>query len=932
MAEGDVGGSVEVGTAYVAVIPGAKGFAKTLKQEIEREFQTADLGSLVERAFGNTTIKVPVKPEFDRNAFGRSGDVAAIGKSLSGLVPDNLTGKVQQLTSSLQGAAGSSALLGGQLAGAFQAATGPAGVAVGASLALAGAIAAAASAAVFAVPAMTALAGAVASIPGALSGAGAALATLSLGFKGIGAAFKKTGGGGGGGGGGVGVDLAAQARQVAQATRGVEAAQRSLVRAQRDVVDAQRAVNRAIADEIERRSDLNRAVRGAALDQADAALRVDEALRELNQAREAGNIPDIRRAELAYQQALLQVENTADAAGDLKKEQAAAAKAGVRGSDQVQDALRQQQDAMDSLRSATDAVTSAQEALNAAKNPPKTGGGGGGGGGGVGDLVKLAPEAQKFVNAVKALAPAFDRLRLNVQNRLFKDLDDTITNLGRAWLPQLNITLGSYADTFNRFFRDLGANVAKPKFIDDIAAGAEGARKGLEAVGKAISGPLVEAFGALSAASAPFLEALGEEIAKVVEKFSAWVLAGEKSGALQEFFANATKAMRDIFDMGGAVASIVGSLIEIIVGKKIGTTKKSPLEQFRDGLEKVSVWLDDPQNQQSVREFFGEIQDALVRVDSWVDKIGAWITRFQELKASLFGTGEASSAGTAIGEALVAGILTGVIEGFKTTWGIIAAVLWRGPDSLIGRIRSGLGIASPSRLTTAMGRELVNGLIQGIGDRFRALSDRVAQIPGRVRAGVGNALSILRAHGQNVVIGLANGILSQYNSLQRWTGQLRGAITNALGNAGNYLVNAGRNVVYGLWNGIASLGSWLRRQVSAFVAANVPAPIRSALGIASPSKVAAELGRRVPEGLAIGIASGNKLVESAANSMADAALPSIAPTLVANPSRGVSTAAASAGLELSWRAGSTGDPLLDGLRSLINVRYRGDVNAALGSR
>lgn len=921
---------------YVSVIPGAKGFARTLKQEIEREFQTADIGRLVEQAFGNRTIKVPVKPDFDRSAFGRNGDVAAVGKSLSAMVPDNLLGKVQQLTSSLQGAAGSSALLGGQLAGAFQAASGPAGVAISAALSLAGAIGAAAGAAVFAVPAMTALAGAVASIPGALTGAGAALATLSLGFKGIAAAFKpKSGGGGGGGGGGAGVDLAAQARQVAQATRGVEAAQRSLVRAQRDVVDAQKAVNRAIADEIERREDLNRAVRGAALDQADAALRVDEALRELNIAREAGDIPTIRRAELAYEQAKLQVENTADAAGDLKKEQADAAKTGVKGSDQVQDALRRQQDAMDSLKSATDAVKSAQEQLNAARNPPKSGGGGGGGGG-VGDLVKLAPEAQKFVNAIKALAPAFDDLRLNVQNRLFKDLDDTITNLGRAWLPQLHITLGAYADTFNGFFRDLGKNLAKPKFIDDIATGAEGARKGLEAIGKAISGPLVEAFGTLSAASAPFLQALGEEIGKVVTKFSQWVAAGEKSGALQEFFKNAAQAMRDIFDIGGTVASIIGSLIEIIVGKKIGSKAKSPLQEFRDGLEKVSVWLKDPANQQAVRDFFGDLQDSLIQVGTAVQKIDGWITEFKRLKTALFGPGdegESSSAGQIIGEALVTGIIIGMKEALKAHLEFfIPAGLWKGPTSLIGRIKSGLGIASPSKLTTTMGAELINGLIKGMGDKFAALFAKAAQLPGRIRAGIGTATSILLQKGRDVVAGLGSGIGERFTALYNKVAGLRSRITGPLSDAGSLLYNSGRNVVIGLWNGIASLGGWLWDRVSSFVRNNVSNAVKGALGIASPSKVAADLGRRVPEGLAIGITSGNNLVESAARGMAEAALPSIAPGLVANPARGLSTAAPAGGIELSWRSGSTGDQLLDGLRTMIAARYNGDPAAALGSR
>lgn len=948
--------SVEIGTAYVSVIPGAKGFAKTLRQEIEREFATADLGDLVTRAFGNRPVAVPVRVDTAALAAQVSTVAAEVSRrakieldvdvdggrglgSLAGKLPtaalSALVDRANDLRSAVEGVAGSAVRMGGNLSGALTSAAGPAGLAAGALILVSAQFTALAAAAVFAIPAITAVSAALASIPTGITGAGAALATLGLGFKGISEAFKPKSGGGGGGGGAV--DLAAQARQVAQATRGVEAAQRGLVRAQRDVVAAQRAVNEAIAGEIERRQDLSRELRSARLDQADAALGVDEALRSLNFARESGDIPAIRRAQLEFEQAQARVEDTADATDDLQKEQTKAAKTSIRDSDAVRAAMERQQAAVEGIASATDQLASAQESLAAAKNPFKAGGGGGGGG--YGEVVKLAPAAQRFVDAVKALKPAFEDLRLNVQQRLFVGLDKTVTNLGRAWIPQLKITLGNYADTFNGFFKDLGANLAEPKFIKDLATGAEGFRAGLAAIGKSISGKLVPAFGALSAKAAPFVQLLGEKIAGIVTKFSDWVLAGEKSGALQEFFTNASEAVTDIAAVGKQAFRIIGNIIEIIVGKQLGTSTQTPIQQFRDGLEGLADYLDDPKNQQKIRDFLTSVQDAVASVGRGVQAVGDIITTAQgwynKIKpvtdqiANVFG-GYTADGTRPLGEALWEGIVEGFQEAAAATGNAIAETLWRGPNSLIGRIRSGLGIASPSRLTTIMGWQLIDGLIKGIGDRFAALAARVRQIPGRIQAGIGNAAAILLQRGRDVVSGLTKGIGERFQSLQSRASSIRSRISNAVGNTGNLLYNAGRNVVIGLWNGIASLGGWLASRVRSFVSAYVPGPIQNALGINSPSKVAAELGRAVPQGLAVGIESGSGLVESAARSMADAALPSLGPALVGNPARGLATAAEPGRLRIEWVGGD--GPIIDAFRHSIKISYNGDPVAALSSR
>jgi hypothetical protein len=979
-------------------------------------------------------VKQTVKVEAKVDAKVDKKDVAGLGSALKSLPTSGvglLKTAFESLSQSMAESSNTAIRMGGNLIGAVSGAAGPVGTVVSGLIGLASAMGIATAAATFAAPAMSALAGALAALPGILAGVGAGFGTLSLGFKGISDAFKPKAGGGGGGGG---EDAASRARRIAGAERGVEAARRGIAaatrglqsanrgleqaergvadaqarvsEAQRRALQAQQAVNRARKEAKEDIEDLNRSLSGAKLSEEDATLRVTEALRELNKAKESGVLPDIQRADLEYRQAQQALEEAKDATEDLGEAAKDANDLGVEGSDKVQDALQDQVDANnavkdairgvadaqvavieaqngvlsanDALKSSYDGLASAQDSLAEAQKKAAAAGGGGA----LAEVVKLAPAAQRFVDAIKALKPAFESLRLDVQQRLFAGLDKTVTRLGEAWIPALRITLGSYADTFNGFFKNLGASLTAPKFITDLQLGAEAGRKAFFAIGDAVTSKLVPAFGALSSAAAPFIETLGREIADIVTEFSEWVLQGEKTDALKDFFATASESMHDLFTTGKLVGKIIGNLFQIITGGD-QETGKSSIDSFNDGLTQLNDYLSDPTNQQSIRDFFGSLKDGLADVAKYIQAFKDFVDKFRDIKKALFGddSGTASSAGASIGKALVAGIATGVKIGFETTWGIIAGFFWSGPDSLLGRIKSGLGIASPSTLTTAMGVDLIRGLINGIGNTVAALLAKAATLPGIIRKGIGDAAKILAAQGRNVVVGLINGVAAQYGALRtrvlglrttilnvfstagtflvnagrntvaglangisalygalrtRALG-LRATITNALAGAGTWLVNAGRNAVIGLLNGIASLGGWLYNNVVAFVKNNVQNALSQALQLGSPSKLTFGMGAFTGQGLALGLESEESRVARAAAAIAAAALPQVGAAgldLFGNADAAITRSLQVAGantLQASWAPGATGDPILDAFKKVIKFSHSGNVQAALGS-
>jgi hypothetical protein len=63
------------------------------------------------------------------------------------------------------------------------------------------------------------------------------------------------------------------------------------------------------------------------------------------------------------------------------------------------------------------------------------------------------------------------------------------------------------------------------------------------------------------------------------------------------------------------------------------------------------------------------------------------------------------------------------------------------------------------------------------------------------------------------------------------------------------MFNLGKNIVTGLWDGIKGMASWLKDKVFGFFGDLLPGWAQKALGISSPSKVFASVGKNIVEGL-----------------------------------------------------------------------------------
>lgn len=142
---------------------------------------------------------------------------------------------------------------------------------------------------------------------------------------------------------------------------------------------------------------------------------------------------------------------------------------------------------------------------------------------------------------------------------------------------------------------------------------------------------------------------------------------------------------------------------------------------------------------------------------------------------------------------------------------------------------------------------VVEGLIEAIPDLIDAIPEIITAIV--VTLGE-NAPRILQA-GVELITALVNGLIRSIPTLARNIPQIVKAIVNGLASAVGAVADVGKNIVRGLWDGIKSMASWIGDKVSGFFEGIVDGA-KDLLGIHSPSRVFAGIGKFMAEGLGEG--------------------------------------------------------------------------------
>lgn len=635
-----------------------------------------------------------------------------------------------------------------------------------------------------AAPAIYAFGGAAAAIPAMLSGAIAAIAVLKMGMSGLSenwAAMNAPKAGGGGGGKAAPVDMTPK-------IRAVEAAQRDVKKTAEDVADAnirlresQDAVAKAYVTARERIEDLRREAKAAATDQDEAAQSLVEAQQALRLAQGRGNPEEIARAELAVRRQEDAYAEAKDKAEDLGKESEDASRKGVEGSDEVVDAKKREKEAQRAVRDAVQAHTLAIQRLGDAQADlkRKTDAASSAGGGLAATLPKIASNAQDFLNELKRLKPAFDDLRLDIQQRLFDGLAGKLRTLAERWLPALHDGLGRMADVINGVVKTAFDSLSKPTFISNMMEGLRHFTGMLGKIGQAIAGPLIDAWGRLTRAAGPVLDVIGDKIAGLITKFSEWIAKMDEDGSLDSFMSKAAHIIGTVFDMLEDIGRIAGDVISILFGTNLGST--DAWDNLATLLDKIADWLGDPKVQSQISQYldmFGGLAFSVGNFLSVMDEIPgrfqtaiAW---FQDLPRK---AGAAISALPGVVSRWASSAASNL--GYWIGYGVGTAIKWIAgmPGRTLSAIRSLPGVFR--NITTwlsnalsnlypwmlSVGKNIVIGIWNGIVSLQGWLWDKASKFAAGIWKGVKDALGIgspskvfAKEVGQWIPAGIALGI------------------------------------------------------------------------------------------------------------------------------------------------------------------------------
>lgn len=171
----------------------------------------------------------------------------------------------------------------------------------------------------------------------------------------------------------------------------------------------------------------------------------------------------------------------------------------------------------------------------------------------------------------------------------------------------------------------------------------------------------------------------------------------------------------------------------------------------------------------------------------------------------------------------------------------------------------------------------ITGLLTNIKDNILAFLNWISP---SLAQGISNALSTIQSWGANIknyITNLISGIItgvtsflsklqtgftSAFASVQAWVstivGNIQGFVSNCisvLANLPSTVVSIGENLVKGLWNGISDKVDWVCEKIKG-MGKQIEKAIKKVFGIASPSKVFAEIGDYLAQGLGVGFEDG----------------------------------------------------------------------------
>ena len=149
------------------------------------------------------------------------------------------------------------------------------------------------------------------------------------------------------------------------------------------------------------------------------------------------------------------------------------------------------------------------------------------------------------------------------------------------------------------------------------------------------------------------------------------------------------------------------------------------------------------------------------------------------------------------------------------------------------------------------GIEMLMSIVDGIVNNIDEIVDSTIQVVDAVIDGLTNNLPKLIDGGIRLIIALSVGLIKAIPQLVEKIPEIILALVKGFAAGASQILEVGKNIVRGIWDGIKSMASWIKDKVTGFFSGIVDS-VKGFLGIHSPSRVFAGIGKFMAEGLGDG--------------------------------------------------------------------------------
>lgn len=408
----------------------------------------------------------------------------------------------------------------------------------------------------------------------------------------------------------------------------------------------------------------------------------------------------------------------------------------------------------------------------------------------------------------------------------------------------------------------------------------------LENIGEQVKGVKLQ----LGAALIPALSAATEKISKVIDKITKWVqenpelaatigniamttgkwiaILGTAAIAISSVafiilqFRKAFRAMSDAVTIGISIFKNIKNTFLVVDKAMKGYTKTQKLATVATKLFNKALKANPILTIISLIIALGAVVYSVIK--NW-DKIAAWFKKLWDA---------------------IVGIFKAAWEAIKKVWDAVTG--WF--SNLWGGIKAGAGKAWEGiKNTISKARDGVQKAWGSVKGWFSNLWNGVKNVTSKAWQGVKSVFLNYTPHGliyknwnkitgwfSNLWGNVKSGISNAWGGIKDWFSNLqpvewmRGAWENVgtfFENLGPRFYEWGKNLLQGLWNGITSMVDKIVEGMKN-IGRRIANGFKSILGINSPSRLFAEYGLNITQGLVVGLDRGGAIVENATEGVA----------------------------------------------------------------